>query len=158
PPAAGATAHEGRKTVRGRRTERKSADSAATTADAGQYERQRQPVSQEQFTAAWREYIGQNPEKHLLISAMRKEPVAIDAETYKVVVDHPAQREEFKLSMNHLMEFLRSTLRNDYLALEIEVDDSETEKGISPQELLQEIVDQNPVLRQLITDIDGEMG
>lgn len=89
---------------------------------------------------------------------MRKEPLAVDSETYKVVVDHPAQREEFKLSMNHLMEFLRTTLHNDYLSLEIEVDDSETEKGISPQELLQEIVGSNPILRQLIADIDGEMG
>ena len=57
--------------------------------------------------------------------------------------------------MNHLMEFLRTTLHNDYLSLEIEVDDSETEKGISPQELLQEIVGSNPILRQLIADIDG---
>ncbi len=159
PPAAvSPTPHEGRKTVRGRRVERKSADQAATSEAAAQFERQRQSVTPEQFTSAWREYIAQNPEKHLLISAMRKEPLAVDSETYKVVVDHPAQREEFKLSMNHLMEFLRTTLHNDYLSLEIEVDDSETEKGISPQELLQEIVGSNPILRQLIADIDGEMG
>lgn len=88
---------------------------------------------------------------------MRKEPVRISDETYKVIVDHPAMREEFKLAMPHLMEYLRSKLSNDYLSLEIEVDDSQTEKGLSPQELLKDIVEANPAMRDLIADLDAEL-
>lgn len=143
--------------VRGRRSQR-PADSSDSSADApASYERLRQSVSPEAFLAAWRQYIELNPDRHLLISAMRKEPVRISDETYKVIVDHPAMREEFKLAMPHLMEYLRSKLSNDYLSLEIEVDDSQTEKGLSPQELLKDIVEANPAMRDLIADLDAEL-
>lgn len=148
---------EPRRTVRGRRNERPTESAEQSATGTSGYERLREPVTQEAFLTAWREYINLNPERHLLISAMRKEPVQTADETYKVIVDHPAMREEFKLAMPHLMEYLRTTLRNDYLSLDIEVDDSTAEKGLSPQELLKEIIEENPAMRDLIADIDAEL-
>lgn len=125
----------------------------------GGTERQRNAVDLSSFKEAWDTYISQNSDKHILISAMRKsQPEQKDAETFRLVVDHPALRQAFDTAMPELLEFLRKTLRNDYIAIDVEIDNSkEVVKQLPPAELLKEIASKNPVLTEFLSDFDGEL-
>lgn len=149
-----------RTTVRGRRKNVTQQNNPTTTPDdVGQFERQRQPVDINGFLKAWHDYMSRNLEKHILVSAMRKTtPEQTDAETFKVIVDHPAQRQAFEASMTDLIGFLRKAIHNDFVTLNVEVDTSkQQDKNLPPQELLREMIEANPLIAQLIADIDGEI-
>lgn len=122
-------------------------------------ERSHQPVDIAAFKEAWEEFIAQNQEKHILISAMRKsEPMQKDADTFRLVVDHPALRQAFDSAMPALLEFLRSRLSNDLLAIDVEIDTSkEVVKQLPPAELLREITEKNPTMADFLADFDGEV-
>lgn len=149
-----------RTTVRGRRKNVTQQNNPTTTPDdVGQFERQRQPVDINGFLKAWHDYMSRNLEKHILVSAMRKTtPEQTDAEIFKVIVDHPAQRQAFESSMTDLIGFLRKAIHNDFVTLNVEVDTSkQQDKNLPPQELLREMIEANPLIAQLIADIDGEI-
>lgn len=149
---------EGRKTIRGKRKE--AANKAAERSNLTRNENENQnPVSDDAFLNAWQEYMAKNMEKHILISAMRKtKPERISDSTFKVTVDHPALRQAFDSKMSSLIDFLRGKLHNDHLTLIVEIDANSPEfKGISQQDLLKEIIENNPLLADFIADIDGEL-
>ncbi len=122
-------------------------------------ERQHNKVSAESFQSAWDEFIAKNPDKHILISAMRKcRPQQINDDTYRVTVDHPALQQAFESAMRELSEYLRSSLKNDFISIEVTLDDSATViKQISRQELLKEIIEDNPAMSDLLSAIDAEL-
>lgn len=149
---------EGRKTIRGKRKE--AANKAAERSNLTRNENEnKNPVSDDAFLNAWQEYMAKNMEKHILISAMRKtKPERISDSTFKVTVDHPALRQAFDSEMSSLIDFLRGKLHNDHLTLIVEIDANSPEfKGISQQDLLKEIIENNPLLADFIADIDGEL-
>lgn len=124
------------------------------------YERQRQPFDDAAFLAAWRRFIDQNPDKQILVGAMRKaSPVRTGEFEYSVMVQHPAQMQAFELSMAGLLEFLRKELHNDFLAVRAEVDRSQApaHKHLPPQEFLKQIIADNPVMGRFLKDIEGEI-
>ncbi len=135
------------------------AANAESDAGAGQFERQRQPVSLDAFKTAWDDYIIRNPDKQILVSAMRKStPELKEAETFRVVVDHPALRQAFDSAMGDLITHLRQTLHNDFIIINVEIDDSkQADTHIPPHELLKEIVATNPALADFLSSIDGEL-
>ena len=124
------------------------------------HERQRQPFDDAAFLAAWRRFIDQNPDKQILVGAMRKaSPVRTGEFEYSVMVQHPAQMQAFELSMVGLLEFLRKELHNDFLAVRAEVDRSQApaHKHLPPQEFLKQIIADNPVMGRFLKDIEGEI-
>ena len=124
------------------------------------HERQRQPFDDAAFLAAWRRFIDQNPDKQILVGAMRKaSPVRTGEFEYSVMVQHPAQMQAFELSMAGLLEFLRKELHNDFLAVRAEVDRSQApaHKHLPPQEFLKQIIADNPVMGRFLKDIEGEI-
>lgn len=124
-----------------------------------QLQRQRETFSPEDFAKTWEEFTIAHPEKHILVSAMRKAlPSRKDDETYKVIVDHPAQVQAFESDMKELITYLRTNLKNDFLSIEVELDQkANTIKQIPQQELLNDIVSKNPVLGNFLAGIDGEL-
>lgn len=156
-------APEHRKTVRGHRVASAAGKTDATgaipSAGTAQYERLREPVQPDAFAQAWTRYLNNNPDRQILVSAMRKGiPEQTDPETFHMTVDHPAVRQAFESAMTDLLSFLRAELRNDYITLRVEIDPTKSEdKHIPPKELLQEIVEQNPLMAAFINDIEGEM-
>ena len=132
---------------------------AAAGADSGQYQRLREPVTLEAVHRAWEDFIIKNPDKHILISAMRKGlPTQKDAETFRVVVDHPALRQAFELEMPELIAYIRSVTRNDFVSLEVDIDDAvNVVKQLPPQQLLSDIISSNPVLGSFIAGLDAEL-
>lgn len=124
------------------------------------HERQRQPFDDAAFLAAWRRFIDQNPDKQILVGAMRKaSPVRTGEFEYSVMVQHPAQMQAFELSMAGLLEFLREELHNDFLAVRAEVDRSQApaHKHLPPQEFLKQIIADNPVMGKFLKEIEGEI-
>ncbi|MDD6227806.1 MAG: DNA polymerase III subunit gamma/tau [Bacteroidales bacterium] len=124
------------------------------------HERQRQPFDDAAFFAAWRRFIDQNPDKQILVGAMRKaSPVRTGEFEYSVMVQHPAQMQAFELSMAGLLEFLRKELHNDFLAVRAEVDRSQApaHKHLPPQEFLKQIIADNPVMGKFLKEIEGEI-
>lgn len=124
-----------------------------------QFERRHNKVTPEDFKKVWDDFIIRNPEKHILISAMRKcEPQQQNDDTFKVLVDHPALQQAFESSMKELCEYLRAALGNDFISIEVALDDStKVVKQIPRQELLKEIITDNPAMGDLLAAIDAEL-
>lgn len=123
------------------------------------FERRREPISDESFAIAWEEFIAKNPDKQIVVSAMRKEmPKRKDAETFVVTVDHPAIRQQFETDMPALLESLRTRLNNDYIVIDVELDTAtESLKQLPPQELLKDMMMNNPTLSKFLEGFDGEL-
>ncbi|MDE6272833.1 MAG: DNA polymerase III subunit gamma/tau [Muribaculaceae bacterium] len=132
---------------------------AANQKISGNQERAHNPVTDEDMLRVWEDFIIKHPDKHILISAMRKaSPKRKDADTFTVTVDHPALLQSFEMEMPVLIGYIRRILQNDYLSLEVEIDKSvNVIKQVPQQELLKEIIASNEVLGEFLASIDAEL-
>ena len=121
-------------------------------------EKRENPFTEEDFRRAWNDYIDSHPGQMILVGAMRggKLDKAGDA-TYKVVVEHPAQKQAFESSFSELHDFLKQKLGNDNIVVTVEISDKEEEKGMSPKEFLKMSLKENQVLADFLKEIDGEL-
>lgn len=150
-----------RRSQRSTRTERSTFrisgpdDNSTTTS----FERKRNSFSQKDILNLWDEFISLHPDKHILISAMRKaRPVQESEETFTVTVDHPALSQAFESEMTVLIGFLRNRLANDFVSIKVIIDDSKEEiKRMPPQELLRDIIETNPVIGEFLAGFDAEL-
>ncbi len=119
----------------------------------------RQPFTRSDLMDYWVQFISRHPEMHILINSMRTaNPMQLNEETYKIIVENPAQKSAFDNSMSLLMSFLRDGLKNDMLTIEVEVSKTDDRpKMSSPQDLLKKIVDKNENIKELLIDIDAEL-
>ncbi len=136
-----------------RLSEAVDSDSSATL------DRAHNPVSDEDMNRVWEDFIIRHPQKHILISAMRKSaPKRKDEDTFTVTVDHPALLQSFEMEMPALIGYIRQSLQNDFLSLEVGIDQSvEILKQIPQQELLKEIIGSNEILGDFLASIDAEL-
>lgn len=113
----------------------------------------------EQFMDAWGEFIARNPQLHILVNAMRAaRPQRGSDNTFRIVVEHPAQRQAFESAMPKLLEFLRERLGNDLLALHVEVDESvQVARQLPPREFLKQIVEENPDMGEFLRELNCEI-
>lgn len=137
-------------------------DSAVTDRIA-QYEEQRRehrdPVVLESLMQAWVAFRNGHPDKHILTSAMRNCSLQqVGPEAFVAKVGQPMEVQAFESEKKELMDFLRQTLRNDYLTLAVEIDPTRNAiKQLPPQEFLKECVEKNPALASLLTALDAEL-
>ncbi len=127
---------------------------------ADTHERLKEPVDETQFAEAWRKYAAAHSEQHILVDAMTKAtPEKTGDEEYKVIVQHPAQLQAFELAMPKILEFLRSELHNDFLAVRAEIDTSvqNSPKMLPPQEFIRRAISANPTLGEFLKSIDAEL-
>lgn len=119
----------------------------------------RTPITQEKLQEAWREYIASNPEKSILIGAMKTAyPIMTGNDEYLVKVAHPAQQQAFLTGMTPLLNFIREKLENDFFSLRVEIDDStDIKKPMPPKELFQDIIASNPTIANLARSLDVEI-
>lgn len=117
------------------------------------------PITHEGFMTAWGEFIAKNPSLHILVNAMRSaQPEAAGENAYRIMVDHPAQRQAFELSMPKLIESLRNALSNDLLTLQVDINDHPTgAKQLPPKEFLKQVVENNPTIAKFLKDINAEL-
>lgn len=133
------------------------ASSAAAAADRNRV--RRKEISDSDLQNAWREYPALHPENHILTSAMMSGvPVRKDAESFTFQVGHPAEVQAFELAMTPLIEYLRERLENDMLTISIEISEKESaQKRLTPHEFLKKVVSENPLIADMLKDLDAEM-
>lgn len=132
---------------------------SSTKEKTSSLERRRNSFADEQLLELWDRFIALNPDKFILISAMRKaRPIRENEETFSVSVDHPALFQAFDSEMPELIGFLRDSLENDYISLKIKIaEGNDVVKQLPQRELLREIIDTNPVIGNFLADFDAEL-
>ena len=115
--------------------------------------------SEEQFKVAWEGYASSHPDQRILTGAMRAcVPVKEETGVYRVMVDHPAQKQAFESSINELLEYLKNRLDNDELRLIIDVSEKEEDqKKLNSKDFLKMVVEENHVIAKFLKDIDAEL-
>ena len=113
----------------------------------------------EQLVGAWKRYMEQNPGEIILLSAMRNSlPQKVNDTTYLIEVENTAQVEAINSSMTKLLQFLRSEVGNDMVALEIKI----SPKGVSAmaktdREIVADMRQRNPEFNKMIDDFKLSM-
>lgn len=119
----------------------------------------RNRVEKEALDGAWAEFIAENPEKQILVGAMKAAyPQPVREEEYLVKVQHPAQEQAFSTYMGKLLEYLRNKLENDYISIKVEIQDSgEIKKPMPTKQLFQDILASNPSIAEMARNLDVEI-
>ena len=140
-------------------TFRLSDNSGGATSASSTLERRATPITDERFMEGWGEFIARNPSLHILVNAMRgARPERNGDNSYRIIVDHPAQFQAFELSMTKLLEFMRDFLANDLLTLKVEVTTAPVgSKQLPPKEFLRQIVTENPGMAKFLSDLNAEL-
>ncbi|MCH5217942.1 MAG: DNA polymerase III subunit gamma/tau [Muribaculaceae bacterium] len=119
----------------------------------------RNRVEKEALDGAWAEFIAENPEKQILVGAMKAAyPQPVREEEYLVKVQHPAQEQAFSTYMGKLLEYLRNKLENDYISIKVEIQDSgEIKKPMPTKQFFQDILASNPSIAEMARNLDVEI-
>lgn len=119
----------------------------------------RKEITHEALQGAWMRFITENPDKSLLVGAMKTIfPVQIADEEYVVKVSHPAQEQAFRTYMTKILASIRDGVENDFFSLKVEIDDSvEIKKPMPTKELFQDILQSNPSIANLARTLDVEI-
>lgn len=117
------------------------------------------PFTAEAFTKAWEKYASENKHKHILVSAMQaRTPSIIDNNNYKLLVDNPAQLDILVAELHDITNYLRRSLGISDLTLRVELAPAEERRKIkTQQEMLRDIVKNNPELGRILKEWDAEM-
>ncbi len=118
----------------------------------------REPFTDAQFFEAWNRFVAENPDQHILASAMREaRPVRSGEFEFSVMVKHPAEQQAFELSTGRILEFLRHELHNELLTIHVEISpESDAEKPL-PAGTSQKVITDNPALGEFLCSIDAEL-
>lgn len=119
----------------------------------------RQPFTREDLMDYWTQFIVQNPTMQILVNSMRTARVErMQDETYHVSVENPVQKSAFETAMPKLISFLRDGVKNDMLALEVEISAVDNRpKMLSQSDLLIKLVDGNDAVRDGLMKLDVEL-
>ena len=122
-------------------------------------ELRRKPIMEDVLIDLWFQYIFKNPEQPIAINAMRNaKPIAMGNDTYKVIVENPAQVQALEFVMQDLLEFMRNGLENDMFAISIEVTpNAEKKKILSPREALIDVINNNKVIADGLIKFKAEL-
>lgn len=122
-------------------------------------EPQNNPFTQEQMLKEWENFANNHPEQRILVAAMRNAmPEKVNETEYKVLVNHPAQKQAFETSLPELLEHLKKNLGNDHIILRVNIsEDTSEEKKLNAKEFLKLTIDENPELAKFLKAIDAEL-
>lgn len=126
---------------------------------ASSIDKQKNPFGADDFKRVWDEYAALHSDQRILVAAMRAStPEKIDDITYRVCVEHPAQKQAFESAVPELLEYFKDRLKNDFVALKVEISEKEeTNSKMAPREFLKMAVDENPELAKFLKAIDAEL-
>lgn len=112
---------------------------------------------EKQIRELWIEFAGNHPELRILSQTMRScAPEVTDGAVCRVVVQNPAQRQAFETDMTRLVEFLRQRTGLPALSVRVEVAEGETQKKLTDEEVLQDVVQRYKELGSFLKDLDME--
>lgn len=119
----------------------------------------RNAYNEEALHKSWMQFISQNEDKSLMVSAMKASlPAKTGEDEYLLKVSHPAQEQAFQLHMTQLLDYIREQLQNDFFTLHVEIDSSKDFKKPMPtKDLFQDILASNPSIANLARSLDVEI-
>ncbi len=111
-----------------------------------------EPYSPKDLQGAWIRYTQEHPTERILVNSMLAVKLQqISADQYLVPVDDNIQVETFNEAMPSLRQFLRDTLRNDNITLDVRIMQGESSPITWTQaEVLQHMMEQRPAVRDLL--------
>jgi len=112
----------------------------------------KEPVTESAFYKAWQDYIMQldRKGKKLMMSTLSMKKPILDGTDIKLTLPNSTLKKELEQEQFHLMEYLRKTLRNFDLNLEIFVKEEENKKyAFTPQEKYLKLKEKNPNIELL---------
>lgn len=87
----------------------------------------KEPYTDEQVLSAWRAFMANNPTEKVLINTMRaSEPIKVDGDNYKIIVENQNQHEKILEKLRDIYDYIHDRINNDYWTLNIEEN-----KGVS---------------------------
>lgn len=124
----------------------------------GGEEKKLNPFTEDEFLSVWNDYAATHPEQRILVSAMRGSTPEKQTDTsYKVRVEHPAQKQAFESSLPELVNYLRSKLNNDLVGITVEIKEIEGQKYQDPKEVLKKVLANNAELAKFLKEVDAEL-
>ena len=131
------------------------AASGSASRPAAAMQRRLSPFTPEQMLAAWNSYIEKHPSEKVIVNTMRTAlPSRVDDTLYEIHVDNVGQVEFIKARQTEIVEFLRQQLSNDMVAIDVKVKESgPAPKFWSPREIVEDMVQRNPEVRNMIQEL-----
>ena len=101
-----------------------------------------------------------NPTRHILVNTMRSSfPAPKETGGYKMMVENEKQREEMMEVMPELLKYLRDTLANDTVEIEVELNQGEASPHTwNERQVLAHILEHNPSLKGFMDDFKLTIG
>ena len=118
-------------------------------------QRRLSPFTPEQMLAAWNSYIKEHPSEKVIVNTMRTAlPARVDDTLYEIYVENVGQVEFIKARQTEIVEYLRRQLGNDMVAIDVKVKESgPAPKFWSPREIVEDMVQRNPEVRNMIQEL-----
>jgi hypothetical protein len=109
-----------------------------------------EPITQEQVTEKWKEFIAKMADRPSLCSALSNVPELTEGNKLLLVIGNSVQEEDIRLIKPELISWLRKVLRNSGVELITSIGKIESERMIfSDSEKLQMMMQKNPNLNEL---------
>jgi len=113
------------------------------------------PFSQEQLERSWKQFAGQQKEKHYEVTLLTRKPQLQENYSVAFTVDNQVQKDFITENKATLMEFMRRDLQNYEFQLNILVIKNDQERKVyTSQDKFQRMTEKNPALLKLRQQFD----
>lgn len=113
--------------------------------------------TQDALTSAWDAFAAARPKMHILVNTMRaSHPVAVadKPHQYMVTVENEMQRDMLQQCMPELRQWLRDSLRNDSVGIELNINQGETARHTwNDREVYARLLEEQPGIKRLADDL-----
>lgn len=111
----------------------------------------------EALAGAWDAFAAARPKMHILVNTMRaSHPVAVadKPHRYTVTVENEMQRDMLQQCMHELTQWLRDSLSNDAIAIELTINTGETARHTwNDREVYARLLEEQPGIKRLADDL-----
>lgn len=141
-----------------RRTEAMPTQTASNdAADAQKTGPRDEAYTGEALAGAWDAFAAARPKMHILVNTMRaSHPVAVadKPHRYTVTVENEMQRDMLQQCMHELTQWLRDSLSNDAIAIELTINTGETARHTwNDREVYARLLEEQPGIKRLADDL-----
>lgn len=142
----------------GRRQEAASAQTGKAEAAAPQKTGPRnEAYTPEALASAWDAFAAARPKMHILVNTMRASHPAAEADKphrYMVTVENEMQRDMLLQCMNELTQWLRDSLSNDSVTIDLNINQGETARHTwNDREVYARLLEEQPGIKRLADDL-----
>lgn len=118
-----------------------------------QQQRRNTPYTADKVMEAWTSFMSARPKEVVLCNTMRAcQPVHIEGNRYRIVVENPGQHEMMTNILTELYPHMRNFLENDYWELIIDENRGEgSPLTWNDREVLNHMLEENAQVRQFVS-------